>query len=157
MDTTKKNTTRKKPCPKGTHYNRKTEKCEPIKVPVPQVPVPQVPVTQVPVPQVPVTQVPVTQVPASVKVQEPVPQAQAQSQVQAQVPMPAPQVPAAVSIKKKRNTPCPKGTRRNKKGDCVKKNPIEPANTTAAPTAALVAPVEESHDGARISKKKLEI
>ena len=71
--------TRKAPCPKGTRYNNKTKRCEPMNKNT----------------VVPVEAEPVEAEPAPILGE------------------------TLLEIKKKRRTPCPKGTRRNKKGICA--------------------------------------
>jgi hypothetical protein len=113
MDSSTKKTTRKKPCQKGYNRSKKTGECEKKKTPVLR-PVPDEPRPDEPEPVL---------VPDEPRPDEPVPDE----------PVPDEPVPVPTqTVKTKRKTPCPKGTRRNKKGDCIEKK-----QTTQAPPLPL--------------------
>jgi hypothetical protein len=172
INKSKKNTTRKKPCPNGYHRNKKGD-CEPKKnattVIVPAPPVTAAPVTAAPVTAPPVTAPPVTAAPvtSTIKItrKPPCPNGTRRNKkgecepIKTAAPVTAPPVtappvtappvtappvtaPPVTAVKTTRRPPCPKGTRRNKKGEC---EPIK----TAAPVVA-VEPVAESTEEAPI-------
>ena len=160
----KKNTTRKKPCPKGTRANKKGE-CVPIKIKTVAAPASFVATLTAPAsapaspvlafveaasalaPSATLTAAPIATLTGPI-VAAPI----------ATPSVPTPSVPAAVKETKK---PCPKGTRRNKKTGLCEPNKIKPtvaltaapaltasaapAASAAAPAAALTAapPIEE--------------
>ena len=111
----KKNTTRKKPCPKGTRANKNGD-CIPIKIKQPTI-------APAPVPS-----------PVQVLIPSPVPS-----------PVPNAPLTLAPTSMKERKAPCPKGTRRNKKTGLCVPNTIKPtAATVNAPgpgPATVNAPV----------------
>jgi hypothetical protein len=113
-------TIRLPPCPKGTRRNKKGE-CKPVNVPLPM-PVPVMPMPVEPsVEPMPVVPMPVE-------------------------PMPVVPMPVEPAQKKARLPPCPKGTRRNKKGECIPNAAIQnaPIQNAPIPNAPIPnAPVEE--------------
>ena len=115
---TKKNTTRKKPCPKGFHRNKKGD-CEEKKKTL-----------------APSTLAPATLAPIAEQIAEPIAE-----QIAEPIAEPIAEQAKTTNKKTTRKKPCPKGFHRNKKGDCEqKKNTQGPA--TLAP-ATLAPAIEE--------------
>ena len=120
---TKKNTTRKKPCPKGFHRNKKGD-CEEKKNTL-----------------APSTLAPATLAPIAEQIAEPIAE-----QIAEPIAEPIAEQAKTTNKKTTRKKPCPKGFHRNKKGDCEqKKNTQAPATlgpTTLGPTT-LAPAIEE--------------
>jgi hypothetical protein len=197
----KQNKTRKKPCPKGTRYNNKTGECDKIKLKIkikepsvrepPAVPMPSVvaPSVAAPMPSVvPMPSVAPMPVPAQKKVRLPpcpkgtrrnkkgecksvnvpsvaAPMPSVAAPMPSVAPSTAPMPLAPAAQKKARLPPCPKGTRRNKKGECVPNAPIQNAPIQNAPIQNAPipnAPIVEEEPNAPLNiqnqnKNKLEL
>ena len=146
----KKNTTRKKPCPKGTRANKKGE-CVPIKIKTVATATLTAPASA---PASAPTSAPASPVlafveaasalaPSATLTAAPIATLTGPIVAAPSVPapsVPTPSVPAAVKETKK---PCPKGTRRNKKTGLCEPNKIKPTvalTASAVPAASAAAP-----------------